>query len=452
MKKPSENMLFSKKSLILIITPLIIEQLLIIMTGTFDSIMVSSAGEAAVSGVSLVDTVNLLLTYLFTALCSGGAIVTAQLIGQKDFSSAKESAKQLIWVCLFLSTALTILTVFLRIPLLNLIFGKIEYDVMESAKIYFLFTALSYPFLAIQSACSAIFRVTGNSKTPMLISLLANLVNICGNAILIYVFNMGAAGAAIATLFSRIISALISIIIAHSKKQILHIDNVFKYKPQFYLIKKMCAIGIPNGVENAMFQLGKVLTQSLISGFGTIQIAANAVANSLSNIQYASGTAISISMNTVVGQCVGAEEKEQAKYYTKKLLSIAYVCIIFVSIILCVFAEPIISLYNLPYESSNIARNIMYLHSAFICSIWPLAFPLSNAFRSASDVKYTMIIAMFSMWTFRVGLSYVFALLLGLEVYGVWFAMFCDWFFRFIVFSIRFKKGTWLSAYNRLQT
>lgn len=436
----------------MIISPLIIEQLLIIMTGTFDSIMVSSAGDAAVSGVSLVDTVNLLLTYLFTALCSGGAIVTAQLIGQKDFSSAKESAKQLIWISFILSAVITILTVFLRTHLLNLVFGKIEYDVMDSAKIYFLFTALSYPFLAIQSACSAIFRVAGNSKTPMLISLFGNLINICGNAILIYVFNMGAAGAAIATLFSRIVCALILTIIVHGKKHLLHVDNIFKYKPQFYLIKKMCAIGIPNGIENAMFQLGKVLTQSLISGFGTIQIAANAVASSLSNIQYASGNAIGIATNTVIGQCVGAEEKEQAKYYAKILLIIAYACIIFVSIFLCGFAKPIISLYALTPESSSIAQNILYIHSIFICSIWPIAFPLSNAFRSASDVKFTMIIAMFSMWVFRVGLSYVFSLLLGLEVYGVWFAMFCDWFFRFIVFSIRFKKGTWLNAYNRLQT
>ena len=199
-----------------------------------------------------------------------------------------------------------------------------------------------------------------------------------------------------------------------------------------------------------MFQFGKVITQSLISGFGTIQIAANAVANTLTNIQYASGNAIGVSMTTVIGRCVGAREKAQAKYYAKKLTLVAYICIITVSILLCVFAKPIIGLFDLSTESSDIARYILYLHSILICSIWPVAFPLSNAFRSASDVKFTMIIALLSMWLFRVGLSYVFCLVLGLEIYGVWLAMFCDWFFRFLVFGTRFRRGTWLNVYDRI--
>ena len=444
--------MFTKKDLAKIIIPLLIEQILAITVGMADSVMVSSAGEAAVSGVSLVDSLNLLLVYVFSALAGGGAVVIAQLIGKKDIDGAKESSKQLVWVVFVVSSIICLLSVAFRVQILNLIFGKIDSDVMENAKIYFLFTSLSYPFLGLYNAGASIFRASGDSKTSMLISLSMNLINIAGNAVLILVFKMGAAGAAIATLFSRIVGAFIMMAYVRSKKNPVPIKKLLHYKPDFAIIKRICGIGIPNGVENGMFQFGKVLTQSIVSGFGTAQIAANAVAGSLVSFQYAPGTAIGLGMITVVGQCVGASEKEQAKKYAKKLLGITYVSIWIISIILCVFSKPFVSLYGLSSESMDIARDLILFHSIFSCSIWPIAFTLPNAFRAASDVKFTMILSICSMWAFRVGLSYLLALGFSLGVFGVWIAMTCgDWVFRAICFGIRFLRGTWLTKYHEIK-
>lgn len=421
-----------------------LEQTLAITTGMADSIMVASAGEAAVSGVSLVDTVNLLMIYLFTALAGGGAVVISQFIGRNDLENAKSSAKQLIWIVLSISSALMIIALILRAPLLRWIFGSIDQLVMENAKVYFLFTAMSFPFFALYNSCAAIFRSMGNSKISLNISIVMNAINVLGNALLIFVFHMGAAGAAIATLVARIIGAALMLIFVHNKKNIVYVEKLIHYKPNFLLIKKICSIGIPNGFENSMFQFGKVMTQSLISTFGTAQIAANAVGNAISPIQYIPGNAIGLTMITIIGQCVGAREKEQAKKYALKLLTIAYLSIITISVFMCIFAKPLISFYNLSYESSELTYKLIIYHSLAVSLIWPTAFTLPNSFRAANDVKFTMILSITSMWIFRVGLSYVFGLYMNMGVMGVWYAMTCDWLFRAIIFGTRYIKGTWL--------
>ncbi len=274
-----------------------------------------------------------------------------------------------------------------------------------------------------------------------------NLINVVGNAILIFIFHMGAAGAAIATLFSRIVGAVLMVHLVQKKDNLIYVENIIKFKPDFSIIKKICGIGIPNGLENGMFQFGKVLTQSLISTFGTIQIAANAVGNTLTSLQYIPGHAIGLTLVTVVGRCVGAGRKEEAKQYTIKLIGLNYLVLWGLSIVLCLLGKPLIGLYNLSPESSSIAYTILLTHSAFVCAIWPFAFTLANSFRAASDVKYPMILSVISMWVFRVGLSYVFGAYMHMGIYGVWYAMFCDWLFRGSIYVIRYFKGTWLTKY-----
>ncbi len=443
-------MLFSKQDLRKIIVPLLIEQALAVTVGMLDTVMVASAGEAAVSGVSLVDTLNLLLIYVFSALAGGGAIVISQLLGKGVKETAQEASRQLVLVVAAAAVFLTLIAVGLRKPLLNWIYGSIDAEVMANARIYFLFTALSYPFLGIYNACAAIFRAAGNSKISMTTSLMMNGINVAGNALLIFVFHMGAAGAAIATLFARIVGAGFMLLRIRSPKANLRIVGLLKIRPEWSLIKRICWIGVPNGIENGMFQFGKVLTQSLVSGFGTVQIAANAAASSLASLQYVPGQAISLAMVVVVGRCVGAGEKEQAKRYTKVLLGSTYGMILLVSVIMCLFAKNLAGLYNLSGDGIALAVQIIICHSLCISTIWPLAFPLPNAFRAASDVRYTMVLSVFSMWVFRVGLSVVFGKMLGMGVMGVWLAMFCDWLFRAVVFVIRFYNGKWLTKYKSL--
>jgi len=271
-------MIFTKKDIFKILIPLVIEQFLTVSIGMIDSMMVSSAGEAAISGVSLVDTLNLLLVYIFSALSSGGAVVISQFLGKKDNEKTQLASKLLVWVVFVVSCVLTFISVFFRRKMLSFVFGSVDADVMSSAVIYFLYTALSYPFLALYGAASAIFRSMGNTRISLIVSLLKNVINVVGNAVLIFGFDMGAAGAAIATLFSRVVGALVMMVCLHGKHNLIQIDNIFRFKVDFSIIRRICAIGIPNGLENGMFQLGKVLTQSLVATFATVQIAANSAA------------------------------------------------------------------------------------------------------------------------------------------------------------------------------
>ena len=450
--------LFSGRALFSIIFPLILQQILSITIGTADSMMVARAGEAAVSGVSLVNTLDTLLVLVFTSLVSGGSVVVSQALGRKDFTGARTAAKQLLYASTGIALLVSVTVILCRHPLLNLLFGAVEADVMQSALGYFFFVALSFPFLAIESANAASFRAMGNSMISLLVSLMMNLINIGGNALFILVFEWGAIGAAVATLISRIVGATVLTILLHSKKNAVYLEKLLHYKPDFRVIRSILHIGVPNGIENGMFQFGKLLTQTLISTMPTAAIAANAVANTLANIQYMTGAAFSNTMVTVVGRCIGAEEKEQAKRYARLLTVLEYLALFIMALVTVIFAKPLIAVYDLSPDSSALAYRMILYHSICAVLVWPIAFTLPSAFRASSDVRFPLVVSMFSMWTFRVALSYVFAqetvslfgLItfpgLGMGVMGVWVAMTVDWLFRMVMFIWRFVSGKWLTA------
>ena len=452
-------MLFSKKDLFKIIAPLMLQQILSVSVGMIDSMMVASAGEAAVSGVSLVSQLDLMLIYTFTSLATGGAVVVSQALGRRDHEFARRAAKQLLYAVTVISVVVTTLVVALRIPLLDLLFGDADADIMQSARDYFLFASLSFPFLAIYEGIASLYRAMGNSMISLKLSLLINAINIAGNAALIYGFHMGAAGAAIATLFARAVGAGILLVLIHNKSLPVHIEKIFNYRPNLRIIKSILRIGVPNGIENSMFQFGKLMTQSLISSLGPVGIAANAVAGSMASLQYVPGGAVNAATVAIVGRCVGAGEKKQAKRYSRILLAIAYVSLFVVVLGMSVLAAPIISLYDLSGESAALARELILYHGLCAVIMWPVAFCLPNVFRSAGDVKYTLVISASSMWLFRVALGYVLALDVvsvfglfsfpgfGLGVFGVWMAMTVDWVFRFAMFLIHYIRGRWLDRY-----
>ena len=452
-------MMFTRRNLIHLIFPLIIQQTLNVTIGMLDSMMVSSAGEAAVSGVSLVNSLDILLIYAFSSLVTGGSIVVSQFFGKQDMNLVRSASKQLLYVATGVATVLSVTVILLRIPLLTLLFGDVAPDVMSSAQDYFFYIALSFPFLALSSAGTALYQCMGNSLISMLVSLLMNVINVVGNAILIYIYDMGAAGAAIATLISRVVGAILIIILLHNKKNLIYIEKLFHYKPDFAIIKRILQLGVPNGIEHSMFQFGKLLTQSLISSMGTAAIAANAVANTLATFQYMPGNAIGLATTTVVGRCIGAKENEQAKKYSRILLGATYVGLWIIVLSTCLFSKQIISLYNLSADSAKLANKLIIYHALTAAVIWPLAFTLPSSFKAASDVQYTLRVSVFSMWVFRVAFSYVFATKsttffgmtipgLGLGVFGVWLAMTLDWVFRAVLFVIRYVSGRWLTKYK----
>jgi putative MATE family efflux protein len=435
---------FSNKDLRILIVPLIIEQILAVAVGMADTVMVSSVGEAAISGVSLVDTFAILLIGLFAALATGGSVVAAQYLGGENREKANRASKQLLLLVTVLSTFLAIISLVANKGILQLIYGDISSDVMENARLYFYITALSYPFLAIYNGCAALFRAMGNSQVSMRTSIVMNGINIIGNAICLYGFKMGVEGVAIPTLISRVVAAVITMVLIKNRQNPIFIDRFLKIKFDISMIKRIAGIGIPNGIENSVFQIGKILVQGVVASFGTAAISANAVASNISRISTIPGGAIGLATITIVGRCIGAREFDEAKKNIRKLMILTYIITFFLNVAIVVFINPTLSIFKLSPQTYELAKQLSILHSAFAILIWPSSFTLPNALRAANDARFTMGVSMLSMWLFRIILSYVFAIYFNMGLIGVWIAMIADWLFRSICFISRILTGKWL--------
>lgn len=436
-------MMFTNKQLRQLIIPLIIEQLLSVTVGMADSVMIASVGEAAVSGVSLVDTVMVLMINIFAALATGGAVVAGQFIGHRREEDACRAADQLVIFTLILSVGVMAVMYAGQNLILNGVFGSIEADVMGHAKTYLLIVTASIPFIALYNCGAALFRSMGNSKISMQTSMMMNAINITGNAVLIFGLKLGVAGAAIPTLVSRIAAAALIMALLRRQNQQVHISKPFSWKPDRRMIQKILHIGVPNGLENSMFQLGKILVLSLVATFGTASIAANAVSNTIAMFQILPGMAVGFAILTVVSQCVGANDYDQAKIYTKKLIKLVYICMVGMNILVVAALPFIIKIYNLSELTGRITTQIIIYHALCCVTIWPMSFSMPNTLRASNDVRFTMVISIISMWTFRIAFSYLLGQFLGMGVFGVWVAMTIDWLFRAICFTVRYIKGKW---------
>lgn len=442
-KQDRSHYLFSNRELANLIGPLVIEQLLAVFVGMADSIMVANVGEAAVSGVSLVDNIMILIINIFAALATGGAVVAGQYIGRKDEKSACKAATQLVWFVSLSAVAIMILVYLGKDIILNQVFGHITAEVKGHADIYLLIVTASIPFIALYNGGAAIFRAMGNSQVSMRVSLLMNAINVTGNAILVFGLRIGTAGVAIPTLISRMVAAIVITALLCNQTRILHIERTLKIRFDGRMIRKILAIGVPNGLENSMFQLGKILVLSLVSTFGTYAIAANAVSNAIALFQILPGMAISLAITTVISQCVGANDYEQVHYYLKKLLAIIYVAMVGTVALIFLALPLILKAYNLSDQTAAAATNIIHFHGISAMIIWPLSFALPAAYRAAGDAKACMYTSIVSMWIFRIGFSYLVGKYMGLGVFGVWVAMVIDWVVRAICFVIRYFNGKW---------
>jgi len=435
--------LFDNKALLWLIVPLIVEQLLNVSVGIVDSVMVSRVGEAAVSGVSLVDNIMILLINAFAALATGGAVVAGQYLGQKREKEGCEASTQLVWFITICSLVITLLVYLGHNFILHNVFGKIDADVMGHARTYLLIVAASIPFMALYNGGAAVSRTMGNSSLPMLISFIMVIINIVGDAVCVFVLGMGAAGVAIPTLAARIAAAVLVIIPLCSQKKILHIKKSWRYRLDWTMVKKILSIGVPNGMENSMFQLGKIIVLSLVSTFGTYAIAANAVGTAVAMFQILPGLAISLAVTPVIARCVGVGDYEQVAYYTRKLNMITYAGLFIINVIIILLTPMIMRIYNLSAITSQVTERIIFMHGIACVIIWPISFILPGTFRAAGDAKICMIISILSMWIFRIGFSYLLGGYFGLGVFGVWISMIIDWVVRSICFVIRYFSGKW---------
>ena len=433
---------FSNQDLKRLIIPLVIEQLLAITVGLLDSLMVSQVGEAAISAVSLVDTVNVLLVSAFSALATGGAAIAGQYLGCRKPEKAGHAGEQLLLFMIEVSLLIMLLFYLGKGLVLNVVFGRVEPDVAAYADTYYNIVEASTPFLAVYSAGAALFRVMGNSKVSMWVSLVMNAINAAGNALLIFGFHMGVEGAAIPTLVSRVFAAAAMLLLLRHPGISFQVEKL-SFKHDLYIVRNILRFGVTNGLESSMFQLGKILLLSTVSVLGTASVAANAIGNTLCTFQCMAGNALGLAIVTVVSQCVGAGDYEKARLYTKKLLKLAYICL-GLSVIAVYFSMPVfLRLYNVSPEAARYARQIIWMHGFFGMLIWPLSFTLPQALRAAGDTRFTMVVSTVSMWTMRVGFGVLLGRYLGFGVLGIWMAMFVDWLLRVILFLPRFRGHRW---------
>lgn len=435
-------MMYSNKQLYKLLLPLLVEQTLSIFVGMADTVMVSVLGDAAISGVSLVDMVCNVLISMFAALATGGAVVASQMIGAQRRDEACRVSNQLILVVAAISFIITIPVIVFRTQIFGVLFGGVEQDVWDNAMTYLWITAISYPFIAVYNGGAALYRSMNRTGTTMLVSVLVNIINISGNAFCLFCLHWGVEGVAVPTVVSRLVGAVCMLVLLRNKELQIHLlpDG---WKPDFSMMKEILHIGIPSGVENSLFQLGRVLVVQVIAMFGTVQTAANAVANTMDTVGCLPGQTMNLAIIAVVGQCIGAGDFKQAKYYTRKLLLWAYIATACVNIPVLLCLHWILHMFSASQEALDLAYKLIFIHDGMAMLMWPAAFVLPNALRAARDVRYSMIVALASMAVFRIAFSYVFGVGLGWGAIGVWVAMIIDWVCRIICYVWRYRSGKW---------
>ena len=439
----TKKVLFTNQALWALILPLFFEQLLTVLVGMADSVMVAQVGEAAVSAGSLGGSGMILLINIFNAVATGGAVVAGQYLGSGDEEKANRAGKQMMQFMTIMAVALMVLLYAGKNFLLQVVFGSIEADVMYNCDVYLLIVAAAIPFIAIYSGGAALYRSVGNSKISMCISIIMNIINVSGNAIFIFGLHRGVEGVAIPTLLSRVAAAILMVLWLYKPKFSLNIRGMRWFHFEKDLIRKILYIGVPNGVENSMFQLGKILLLSLIATFGTNAIAANGVSNSLAYFECLPGMTLGLVTVTVVSRCVGAGDYPQAQYFARRLMKYTYISMWVTSVIMMLLLPVMVDLYNLSAITSRYTEEIMVFHSVMAMIIWPAAFTLPNVFRAANDVRFTMIVGVISMWVFRIICAFIFGKYMGMGVFGAWAAMVLDWIVRAVFFLGHYRRGKW---------
>lgn len=436
--------MFSNKNLISMFIPLVVEQGLEYTVGIAASMMVAKIGESAVSGVSLVDFVMALIISMFAALATGGAVIAGQYLGRRDIKNAKIASDQLMKLSLIVSIIFMAVIYFCKPFILNVLFGDISESVKSAADVYFNIVVFSIPFLALYNSGAALFRSVGNTRLPMKIMIIMNVLNIAGNFFFINIMNTGVEGVAIPTLCSRGGAAIIIIYMAFKDKFELQIGNFILIKNDIGMIKRILRIGMPFGFENGMFHLGRLIVLSIVSMFGTAAIAANSVAGSIVMFEVLPGMAINLGLSVIISRCMGAGDIEQAQYYKKKIRLIIHGSFVLSVGIVLSLMPIIMKIYNFSSEAARLTWIIVIVHGIMTIFMWPSGYMLPIVFRSAGDARFPMVVSIVSMILSRLVFAYIFAVVLNFGMLGTWAAMFLDWTVKSVIFEYHDRKGKWM--------
>lgn len=424
------------------ILPLLMEQFLLMLVGLADTMVVSYAGEAAVSGVSLVNSFNTIFINLFTALASGGAVVVSQYIGRRDMKKASESASQLLMAATVFAVAISIPVLIWKVPILRLLFGKVEPEVMAACKTYLRISVYSFPALGIYNAGTALYRSIGKTSVTMKISIASNILNVVGNLIGVFVLHAGVAGVAYPSLIARTFSAVVITVLCFREKEVRYVGRwIFQWNRD--LLKRMLSIAIPNGVESGIFQFVKVALSSVVALFGTYQIAANGISQSIWSVAALISVTMGTVFITVIGQCMGAGDIQQAEYYFQKLTKLTVCISVAWNTLIFLLTPFLIKIFAVSDQTGRLILWLVLIHNVANAIVFLFADPLGKGLRAAGDAIFTMEISLFTTIGVRLIFSILFGIVLDLGVIGIALAMCLDWTVRGIIFWIRFRQGKW---------
>lgn len=435
--------IFSDRALFALILPIVVEQLLALLVGIADTLMVSYAGEAAVSGVSLVNQLNNVFILVFSAIASGGAVIASQYVGRQDKENGIRASSQLLMITTLISLVMMGIALIFRTGLLRLLFGQVEADVMDACVTYLVLSAYSFPFLAIYNACAGLYRSMNKSNVVMNISLIMNGINVAGNAIGIFVLHAGVAGVAVPSLISRTFAAVAMLVLIRNPQNSLHIRSKDIFSWSGAMLRRILYVAVPNGVENGLFQISKVALSSIVALFGTSQIAANGVAQSFWSVASLFCIALGYAFVTVIGQCMGKGDIQAADYYQKKLLRLTYLGGGVWNLLILALTPLMLRLYSLSDETVGYVIILVAIHNLSNLALAPLAFSLANGLRAAGDIRYTMFAAVFATVVCRVFFSLLFGIWQNMGVIGIALAMVADWLIKAALIVVRYRNKKW---------
>ena len=437
-------MLFNRKSLINLMVPLILEQIFLGTIGIADMVMVAPVGETAISGISLVNSINMLFQSMFSALAAGGGILASQYLGKRERDHANGTARQLLVLSLCFSAAIAAVCCAGNQWFPRRLLPTAEAAVLKEAVTYFYLSALAYPCIMVFDACGALFRGMGESRIPLCGSSLMCVGNIFLNAIFIFGLDWGVFGAGFASLCAKAIGTALLLWFLSKRRFSISLRHMAGLRAEPVILKNIFRLAVPMAMEDGIFHVGKLLVQGVVTSYGTTAIAANAVALTVADFTQMPVYAIGLGLTTVVGQCIGAGETGQARRYAGNILKVSFVLAAVLSAATFIGAEPIARLYQLTQETKETTMSLIRFHALICGTVWVCAFNIPCVLRAASDVNFNLAVSIFSMWLFRVGFSYVFRETTDIGVLSVWMAMGMDWLFRGAVYMARFLNGAWL--------
>lgn len=421
-------------------SPIFLEQTFIVMMGIITTIMVSTVGAHALAAVSMVDPISHLVAAFFNALTIGATIVVAQYTGRGDTGKSSGVAAQAILLAVGLGVALGILIALFRSPIVNFLFRNADQSVLEDSKLFLGLISLSFPAMAVMMTAFGVLRGSGNTKAPMVITILINIINVVLGLNLIP--HLGVVGAALALVSSRYVGAILGMIYLLKKSQTIRF-SIRDFTPNFEVQRLILRFGIPTTIESGTFQFGKLIITVFVAGMGTAAIAANAVVSSISSILNSPGSAFSTGATILVGQRIGRGDVDDVRKTTYFAVITAALTLTVICIVTFFLLDPIISLYYVTPEMLAIMRPVLITLVIAMPTAWPPSFVTPGAVRATGDVKYAMVVAITSMLLIRVAFAYILGVHFGLGILGVWLSMYADWILRGICFVSRIAGSKW---------